>query len=482
MTRHATLALILLLIALPLSFSGCITGLPADQTDAELIIISPSAFETVNANEWVNLSWDGGNWRDGATIEYRFDHESPWKLHAELTSQDIAPTFFTGSFWDITSIADDPDFTQGTDVNIRLTNGPQEARIRFYMIDQVPDLPPPPPPPAPRPLQRDQGWHSHPNDELIPNYYLHYWNISAAGINVEHVTFHWDELYDDQGNLDLTDAFDRIATLKSRGMRLYCSLPIIEGTRLRVPDDLLLSGSDDQLRSDLDFDSDEFMQHLDELQPLFTELINANARYFSFANNIDQWMRWQPQHAEAFGSLVEELSADIWSSREEIETCITFTEFAPFNEPWVKSASKGSAVAVNYRLRDEFNVMRDPNRVEEHLDALVDGLGTDKPILLERVSCSSGYAMPGNGSSEEIQRGFWTRFMASFRTNPAFTYFGAADIRDAEAPQVAERQAYWNDTSALFTESEATSGLWRHDGSDKPAWGALQEGLAKLRR
>tara|TARA_R110002073_G_scaffold66506_2_gene165953 strand:+ start:7105 stop:8229 length:1125 start_codon:yes stop_codon:yes gene_type:complete len=303
------------------------------------------------------------------------------------------------------------------------------------------------------------------------------------GLRGYELSIPWSRLEQVAGVIDTAYLNNLLSNVSNAGLVPYLVIPTVDTNQLALPTDLVDPGDSTQLAPGLTFDDPAIVNRmhvlLDEVVP---RLVAHGGFYLSVGNEVDVWLAANPAAEGHFANFMDDARMHAQSIDTRLAVGATVTYGVIANDltllQLLQTASDNMAFTY-YPLNPDFTV-RNPNQVAGDLATMLAAVAPD-PLLLQEVGYPSGYSIPTNGSSEELQRQFVQAIFSALVGQPRIRFCSMLHLADWSSAELDTFQTYYGINDPLFREYLGSLGLREHaTGNAKTAWTQFIQGLNSL--
>ena len=305
----------------------------------------------------------------------------------------------------------------------------------------------------------------------------------AAGTDLYALSLYWSQLEPQPGVVDtgLLDQF--LATLDGLHLIPYLVIPTIDTVRLALPADLVDPGDPALLADGRHFDDPALLERwgavLDAVVP---RLAQHGGFFLSVGNEVDPWLAAHPDEVAPFLAFLAFSRERVQALAPQLGVGATMTYGGlAAGQAFVADllAASDAAVFTYYPLNGDFTV-RDPASASADVARMVGAAG-NLPVLIQEAGYPSGYRPESaNGSSDDMQRQFFTALFEAISAQPQVRMVSVTQLADWPDAACDYFLNYYGTDAPRFREYLCSLGLYTADAQPKPAFQAFLDGLALL--
>ncbi|MDQ2682623.1 MAG: hypothetical protein M3Y37_03760 [Chloroflexota bacterium] len=308
--------------------------------------------------------------------------------------------------------------------------------------------------------------------------------LTAAGMDVARVMVAWSEIEAVPGVFDFAPLDAQLARVPA-GTRLFLTLAAADVDHYPMPPDLVFTRAAPEYPLDTPLVIYRYLTLLDELLPRLVADYGLFA--LSVANEPDNFLDDAPQ--EEIPQLVgftDAVAAHVEERYPGLTVTVTLSGPGIQFEPGTAAALMAplETVAFNWSCIDLATfTARGPETIPADIALMLEA-AAGREILLQEVSCPSGYADRPSlvGATRESQAAWFAAFFVAIAAEPQFRAAFVLDLVDWPADLAAETSAFmlvsgFEEYAARYQEHLETWGLLTTDLHPKPAWAVLLDAL-----
>ncbi len=207
--------------------------------------------------------------------------------------------------------------------------------------------------------------------------------------------------------------------------------------------------------------------------------------YFSLANEADVYFEIHPEELDAFLDFAKRAARLTKQNFPQAKTgiTVTFEGYQGKRTEIVKKLLAASEVAI-FTYYPLFDLKLQPVKdVNGHFDKIV-AAAEGKQIVMQEVGYPSA---PELGSSEEQQAEFFKEALSDIKWRPEIKFAGLFMLHDFAPGLCDDLVKYYGftglpeDIKVKFRAFLCTLGVKKFDGTEKPAWAAVKQGIKDAR-
>jgi hypothetical protein len=318
----------------------------------------------------------------------------------------------------------------------------------------------------------DKAWH-----ELL-----------SSGASAYELSLSWKDLESAPGVARLDAIRSWLAILSSADLNILVVIPTIDTNNLLVPEDLADPHDPRRLKPGVRFSDPDLIERFGSvLDALIPELLKHKVVALSVGNEVDVWFPEHRDQLDDFLTFLHAAQARVARHTKDIPVGATVT-YGGFQEhPRIaRRVLDASQVAIftYYPWGAGFKLTH-PFELGSVYAKMVAAAGK-KPVILQELGCWSGHRNASGPSPSEAspkrQAEFFRLALAELPNHPQIRFVSILTLADWSRATVDHFTTYYGLDLPAFAEFLGTLGILWEDGTRKPAFRAVRDGIRELRR
>jgi len=309
---------------------------------------------------------------------------------------------------------------------------------------------------------------------------------AAATQGLDGFTYYvdWAELEPEPGQYTLSTFTQRLDALQDLGVQPFVNLTVGDIEDYNLPDDL--SDGEGGLADGVSLDDpaliERFGRVLDRVVPLVVE---RGGFFLGVGNEVDARLDDAPQNElDAYVRFAEAARTRVHDTDPRLAVGVTLTTDAVRTTSRTTRALQDAVdiIALNYGpIQPDFFV-RDLDEIASDFQDVLSGVPSG-PVLIQELTCPSATSM---GASESWQQSCFERLFEEIAATPQVRFASVFTFQDFDAETCTVIRDFFfgdslddlpEDVAQRLTDYLCQLGVVAPDGTPKPAWDALLEGL-----
>jgi len=309
---------------------------------------------------------------------------------------------------------------------------------------------------------------------------------AAATQGLDGFTYYvdWAELEPEPGQYTLSTFTQRLDALQDLGVQPFVNLTVGDIEDYNLPDDL--SDGEGGLADGVSLDDpaliERFGRVLDRVVPLVVE---RGGFFLGVGNEVDARLDDAPQdELDAYVRFAEAARTRVHDTDPRLAVGVTLTTDAVRTTSRTTRALQDAVdiIALNYGpIQPDFFV-RDLDEIASDFQDVLSGVPSG-PVLIQELTCPSATSM---GASESWQQSCFERLFEEIAATPQVRFASVFTFQDFDAETCTVIRDFFfgdslddlpEDVAQRLTDYLCQLGVVAPDGTPKPAWDALLEGL-----
>jgi len=309
---------------------------------------------------------------------------------------------------------------------------------------------------------------------------------AAATQGLDGFTYYvdWAEIEPEPGQYTLSTFTQRLDALQDLGVQPFVNLTVGDIEDYNLPDDL--SDGEGGLADGVSLGDpaiiERFGRVLDRVVPLVVE---RGGFFLGVGNEVDARLDDAPQNElDAYVRFAEAARTRVHDTDPRLAVGVTLTTDAVRTTSRTTRALQDAVdiIALNYGpIQPDFFV-RDLDEIASDFQDVLSGVPSG-PVLIQELTCPSATSM---GASESWQQSCFERLFEEIAATPQVRFASVFTFQDFDAETCTVIRDFFfgdalddlpEDVAQRLTDYLCQLGVVAPDGTPKPAWDALLEGL-----